>query len=123
MEDNFELIFMREREKGRKEREQEFLIHFNVVICVNNVKYKEISWRVRRRRRKKVTFRSTKKTRAYKPHCFRLFRKISLSACLILWQIDWFGRKSLEVVVEVDSSLNLPNIEKREVGKHSLFFQ
>ena len=41
------------------------------VFCVINVKYKEISWRVRRRRRKKVTFRSTKKTRAYKP----LFRK------------------------------------------------
>ena len=41
-----------EREKSEREREK---------FCVINVKYKEISWRVRRRRRKKrkVTSRST----------------------------------------------------------------
>ena len=36
----------------KKERERE-------KFCVINVKYKEISWRVRKRRRKKVTSRST----------------------------------------------------------------
>jgi len=36
-------------------------VHFEKKCCVINVKYKEISWRVRRRKkkRKKVTSRST----------------------------------------------------------------
>ena len=61
-----------EREKIERERErererdgvQEFWIHFNI-FCVINVKYNEISWRVRRRR-KKVTSRSTKREREKK---------------------------------------------------------
>ena len=43
-----------ERVKRERERERE-----REKFCVINVKYKEISWRVRRRRRKKVTSRST----------------------------------------------------------------
>ena len=41
-----------------KERDRERILNFNI-FCVINVKYKEISWRVRKRRRKKVTSRST----------------------------------------------------------------
>ena len=45
----------RERRERERERERE-----RDEICVINGKYKEISWRVRRRRRKrKVTSRST----------------------------------------------------------------
>ena len=41
---------MIERERER-EREREIILNFKI-FCVINVKYKEISWRVRRRRRK-----------------------------------------------------------------------
>ena len=39
-----------EREKKERER-REIILNFKI-FCVINVKYKEISWRVRRRRRK-----------------------------------------------------------------------
>ena len=55
----FFLFFFQTREKARekaRERKRE-----REKFCVINVKYKEISWRVRKRRRKKrkVTSRST----------------------------------------------------------------
>ena len=58
--------FKPNKTEREREKEQEFLIHFDV-FCVIIVKYKEISWRVRRKKEKrwkKVTSRSTEKTRA-----------------------------------------------------------
>ena len=54
-----------EREKREKrKREWEFWIHFNV-FCAINGKYKEISWGLEKEEEeKKVTSRSTEKTRA-----------------------------------------------------------
>ena len=47
-----------EREKCEKERER-VRVRERENFCVINVKYKKISWRVRRKERRKVTSRST----------------------------------------------------------------
>ena len=43
---------------GKREKRTNFEINFNI-FCVINVKYKEISWRVRKKKKRKVTSRST----------------------------------------------------------------
>ena len=131
-----------ERERDR-EREQEFWIHSNI-FCVINVKYKEISWTVRRRRKggKKVTSRSTESKLALKKMyllakvmgtiwwAFSVYRvcckfEFSLYIQHINWPGLWNGVKGEGVTVPIDRNSMCKFISRhlrRWVGKVVSYF-